>query len=313
MSFQRVWRLRVLKFLHFGGSRNQKKILPGVQLSTKAINVKKPVRYTSIKKAKPKTIADIAKILQQKTKDREQKPEVAFSTEPATPNQYNAGVDSINNILSTSKVHTAPSTFPAKVASTLVEKEPARDVSDREAVAKDAPKKSASMTGACESVPAHDLPQETDVISSYETVALDSKLAFYVTTSIPELDHSVQTYNTANTKVMATPAVLVLEVLEDVLDSTVDCHSTLTPAASEVSSSEAADESHVVDNIISPFGNGTENIVGVEDGEVHGNAPSSINLKEPAVVHTEVLEDKLRTDTVEESPVETNLDEDGSN
>lgn len=63
-----------------------------------------------------------------------------------------------------------------------------------------------------------------------------------MTTSLTELDawtETVQTYNSANTKVMATPAVLKqIEVLEEVLDSTVYCHSTRTPAASEVSSSE---------------------------------------------------------------------------
>lgn len=94
----------------------------------------------TLEKAKPKTIADIAQILQQITKEnkeRKQKPEAAFSTEPATPNQYNAGIDPTNKTFSTLKVHTVFSNFPAKVAFTLVENEPARDVSDREAKAED--------------------------------------------------------------------------------------------------------------------------------------------------------------------------------
>lgn len=251
--------------------------------SVTCINIVFCVNFT-LEKAKPKTIADIAKILQQKTKennDREQlvKTQAAFSARPATPNQYDAGVDFTKNLL---KVKTASSTPPANV-STLVDKELARDVSDREAFTK----KSASLTGACESVLTHDLPQ--DVISSYETVA--SKEAFYITTSIPELDAStetVQAYSvTANTKVTEVLATL---------------HAHETPAASDVSSPEAVYESHAVE-IVSPFGDETKKI-GVEDGEVH-DASSSSNLKEPAVVHTEILEEKTRTDTVEESPAGT--------
>ncbi|KAG1956223.1 ATP synthase-coupling factor 6, mitochondrial [Pimephales promelas] len=114
MSFQRVWRLRVLKKFHWLDDSVWKVPL-STPLCTKANNVKKPVRYTSIKKAKPKTIIDIARLLQQKTKETKERKESVIlkaatsTTKPATPNQLN------DEIVSNAKVHIFTSTLPDKV------------------------------------------------------------------------------------------------------------------------------------------------------------------------------------------------------
>ncbi|KAK2909184.1 hypothetical protein Q8A67_005021 [Cirrhinus molitorella] len=124
MSFQGIRRLRVLKFLWLD-SWIQKNIPPVTPLCTKANNLKKPVRYTSIKKAKPKTITDIAKLLQQKSKEtKERKQSVITSsalkaatnpTKPATPNKPNDRI-SAKEIMSNAKVQTSTSTLLAKDA-----------------------------------------------------------------------------------------------------------------------------------------------------------------------------------------------------
>ncbi|XP_067297137.1 uncharacterized protein si:dkey-22n8.3 isoform X2 [Pseudorasbora parva] len=127
MSFQRVRRLRVLKFLWMEDSWMRRKVPPLTTLCTKANYVKKPVRYTSIKKAKPKTINDIARLLQQKTKETKerkqsvipaaaQKAATSSTTKPATPNQFNDQSDAKATIVSNSKVKTSTSTLPEKVS-----------------------------------------------------------------------------------------------------------------------------------------------------------------------------------------------------
>ncbi|XP_016381569.1 uncharacterized protein LOC107718838 [Sinocyclocheilus rhinocerous] len=124
MSFQRVRQLRVLKFLWLD-SWIQRNVSPLSQLCTKANNVKKPVRYTSIKKAKPKTIIDIAKLLQQKAKETKEKKQSVItasalkaatsSTKQATPDKLNDRSDA-KEIISNAKIQTSASTLPAKDA-----------------------------------------------------------------------------------------------------------------------------------------------------------------------------------------------------
>ncbi|KAK7165896.1 hypothetical protein R3I93_005851 [Phoxinus phoxinus] len=123
MSFQRVRRLSVSKFLLLDDSGWKVPLL--TPLCTKANNVKKPVRYTSIKKVKPKTIIDIARLLQQKTKDTKERRQSVISaaalkaatstTKPATPNQLNDQRDTKATIVSNAKVQTSTSSLPAKV------------------------------------------------------------------------------------------------------------------------------------------------------------------------------------------------------
>ncbi|XP_016151225.1 uncharacterized protein [Sinocyclocheilus grahami] len=125
MSFQRVRQLRVMKFLWLD-SWIQRNVSPLSQLCTKANNVKKPVRYTSIKKAKPKTIIDIAKLLQQKAKETKEKKQSVItasalkaatsSTKPATPDKLNDRSDAKEMIISNAKIQTSASTLPAKDA-----------------------------------------------------------------------------------------------------------------------------------------------------------------------------------------------------
>lgn len=122
MSFQRIRRLRVLKFLWLD-SWIQRNIPPLTPLCTKANNVKKPVRYTSIKKAKPKTISDIAKLLQQKAKETKEKKQSVITasalkaaTSPTKPgNKLNDRSDA-KEIISNAKVQTSTSTLPTKNA-----------------------------------------------------------------------------------------------------------------------------------------------------------------------------------------------------
>ncbi|XP_059408699.1 uncharacterized protein si:dkey-22n8.3 [Carassius carassius] len=124
-SFQRVRQLKVLKLLWLD-SRIQMNVPPLTPFCTKANNLKKPVRYTSIKKAKPKTIIDIAKLLQQKAKETKEKKQsviiasalkAAISpTKPTTPNKLNDSIDAKEIIISNAKVQTSTSTLPAKYA-----------------------------------------------------------------------------------------------------------------------------------------------------------------------------------------------------
>ncbi|XP_073699095.1 uncharacterized protein [Garra rufa] len=124
MSFQRIRRLRVLKFLWLD-SWIHRNVPPLTPLCTKANNVKKPVRYTSIKKAKPKTINDIAKLLQQKAKETKEKKQSVIttsalkaatsSTKPTTPNTLNDQSDAKETIFS-AKVQTSTTTLPTKDA-----------------------------------------------------------------------------------------------------------------------------------------------------------------------------------------------------
>lgn len=133
---QRVRRLRVLKFLWLDDSGWKVPLLTA--LCTKANNVKKPVRYTSIKKVKPKTIIDIARLLQHKTKERKQSviSAATSTTKPATPNQLNDQSDT------NAKVQTSTSTLPAKVnveesseSAATVDTKPVQYIVDVEAVA----------------------------------------------------------------------------------------------------------------------------------------------------------------------------------
>ncbi|XP_077102331.1 uncharacterized protein LOC143753653 [Siphateles boraxobius] len=149
MSFQRVRRLRVLKFLWLDDSGWKVPLL--TPLCTKANNVKKPVRYTSIKKAKPKTIIDIARVLQQKTKETKERKRSVISaaalkaatstTKPATPNQPNDQSDTKATIVSNAEVQTSTSTLSAKVyvegsseSATPVDTKPVQYIVDVEAV-----------------------------------------------------------------------------------------------------------------------------------------------------------------------------------
>lgn len=112
MSFQRVRRFRVLKFLWLEGYWIQRQVLPLTPLCTKANHAKKPVRYTSIKKAKPKSINDIAKLLQQKSKEtNERKQSFTNTTKPATPNQSNDAM-----LITNAKVQTPTINPPAESA-----------------------------------------------------------------------------------------------------------------------------------------------------------------------------------------------------
>ncbi|KAF4118432.1 hypothetical protein G5714_000483 [Onychostoma macrolepis] len=126
MSFQRIRRLRVLKLLWLD-SWIQKNVPPLTPLCTKANNVKKPIRYTSIKKAKPKTIIDIAKTLQQKAKETKEKKQSVIiasalkaATSPtkptATPNELKDQNDAEEIIISNAKVQTSTSNLPTKDA-----------------------------------------------------------------------------------------------------------------------------------------------------------------------------------------------------
>lgn len=113
MSFQRVRRFKVLKFLWLEGCWIQRQVLSLTPLCTKASNAKKPVRYTSIKKAKPKSINDIAKLLQQKSKEtNERKPFATNTTKPATPNQSTDAM-----LISNAKLQTSTINPPAKDSS----------------------------------------------------------------------------------------------------------------------------------------------------------------------------------------------------
>ncbi|XP_052459953.1 uncharacterized protein si:dkey-22n8.3 isoform X2 [Carassius gibelio] len=124
-SFQRVRQLKVLKLLWLD-SWIHMNVPPLTPFCTKANNLKKPVRYTSIKKAKPKTISDIAKLLQQKAKETKEKKQsviiasalkAAISpTKPTTPNKLNDLSDAKEVIISNAKVQTSTSTLPAKYA-----------------------------------------------------------------------------------------------------------------------------------------------------------------------------------------------------
>ncbi|XP_053472154.1 uncharacterized protein LOC128602406 isoform X3 [Ictalurus furcatus] len=71
--YHRVRCLKLLKSLHMEKSFSILRRMPGIAtLSTKAGNPKKPIRYTSIKKAKPQTIVDIGNLLLQRaTKPKE--------------------------------------------------------------------------------------------------------------------------------------------------------------------------------------------------------------------------------------------------
>ncbi|XP_067258692.1 platelet binding protein GspB isoform X1 [Chanodichthys erythropterus] len=146
MCFQRV---RRLKFLWLEGSWIQRKVPALTPLCTKAKNVKKPVRYTSIKKAKPKTINDIARLLQQKTKETKERKQSVIpalkaatsTTKPATPHQLNDQSDAKATIVSNAKVQTSTSTLPAIVtvecsseSATLVDTKPVQYIVDVEAV-----------------------------------------------------------------------------------------------------------------------------------------------------------------------------------
>ncbi|XP_016415899.1 uncharacterized protein LOC107746278 [Sinocyclocheilus rhinocerous] len=126
MSFQRIRRLRVLKFLWLD-SWIRKNVPPLTPLCTKANNVKKPIRYTSIKKAKPKTINDIAKLLQQNAKETKEKKQSVITasalkaatspTKPtATPHKLKDQSDAKEIIISNAKVQTSTSTLPTKDA-----------------------------------------------------------------------------------------------------------------------------------------------------------------------------------------------------
>ncbi|XP_048052368.1 uncharacterized protein si:dkey-22n8.3 isoform X2 [Megalobrama amblycephala] len=145
MSFQRV---RRLKFLWLEASWIQRKVPALTPLCTKANNVKKPVRYTSIKKAKPKTINDIARLLQQKTKETKERKQSVIpalkaatsTTKPATPHQLNDQSDAKATV-SNAKVQTSTSTLPAIVtvecsseSATLVDTKPVQYIVDVEAV-----------------------------------------------------------------------------------------------------------------------------------------------------------------------------------
>ncbi|XP_018965279.1 uncharacterized protein LOC109096057 isoform X2 [Cyprinus carpio] len=124
-SLQRVRQLRVLEFLWLD-SWIQRNLPPLTPLCTKAKNLKKPVRYTSIKKAKPKTIIDIAKLLQQKAKETKEKKKSVITvsalkaatspTKLTTANKQNDRSDAKEIIISSAKVHTSTSTLPAKDA-----------------------------------------------------------------------------------------------------------------------------------------------------------------------------------------------------
>ncbi|XP_042573348.1 uncharacterized protein LOC109108244 [Cyprinus carpio] len=126
MSFQRIRRLRVLKFLWLD-SWIQKNIPPLTPLCTKAHHVNKPIRYTSIKKAKPKTIIDIAKLLQQKAKETKEKKQLVFTasalkaaaspTKPtATAHKLMDQSDAKESMISNAKVQTSTSTHLTKDA-----------------------------------------------------------------------------------------------------------------------------------------------------------------------------------------------------
>ncbi|XP_051560748.1 uncharacterized protein si:dkey-22n8.3 [Myxocyprinus asiaticus] len=182
MSVERAGRLRGLKFLQLEGSWIQRKIPPLVAFSTKANNINKPVRYTSIKKAKPKTILDIAKLLQLKTALKA----AASTTKPSTPNQYDAMVDVAATFIPTAKVKTVTRIPPAKdavqglsIAASLVDEGPSQDIADLGGVARPSIKDS-SRTEASTA------PEDTHV----PQVTVENRTVFETTpasTAAPEM------------------------------------------------------------------------------------------------------------------------------